>query len=53
MPGGAVCPGRVSAPGRGCLLGGSAPMHAGIHPPVERMTDVCENITLPQLRCGR
>ena len=23
------------------------------HPPVNRMTDACENITLPQLRCGR
>ena len=23
------------------------------HPPVHRMTDACENITLPQLRCGR
>ena len=22
-------------------------------PPVNRMTDACENITLPQLRCGR
>ena len=31
-----------------------AAMHAGIHfPPVNRMTDRCENITLPQLRCGR
>ena len=32
-----------------------APVHAGILPPspVNRMTDACENITLPQLRCGR
>ena len=22
------------------------------HPPVNRMTDACENITFPQLRCG-
>ena len=22
-------------------------------PPVNRITDVCKNITLPQLRCGR
>ena len=22
-------------------------------PPVDRITDACENITLPQLRCGR
>ena len=28
----------------GCLPG---------HPPVNRMTDGCENITLSQLRCGR
>ena len=28
------------------------PCHA--HPrPVNRITDACENITLPQLRCGR
>ena len=23
------------------------------HPPVDRMADMCKNITLPQLRCGR
>ena len=30
-------------------------MHAGISPPppVNRITDTCKNITLPQLRCGR
>ena len=30
-------------------------MHAGIAPPtpVNRITDACENIALPQLRCGR
>ena len=30
-------------------------MHAPSHtrPPVDRITDACENITLPQLRCGR
>ena len=22
-------------------------------PPVDRITDACENMTLPQLRCGR
>ena len=28
--------------------------HAGIsHPPVNRITDTCKNITLSQLRCGR
>ena len=46
---------------KGGLLGMSAPMYAGIHTPclpgkgvsapvhsVDRMTDACENITLPQ-----
>ena len=28
-------------------------MHAGIPPPVTRITDMCKNITLPQLRCGQ
>ena len=34
----------------------SAQVHAGIHthtPPVDRMTDRCKNIALPQLCCGR
>ena len=26
---------------------------ATMHPPVDRITDAYENITLPQLRCGR
>ena len=39
--GGGVCPG-VSAQEV------SAPVHAGIQPPVKRITDACENITLPQ-----
>ena len=26
--------------------------HAGIHPPLDRITDACKNITLAQLRCG-
>ena len=30
-----------------CLLGYHPP------PPVNRITDMCKNITLPQLRCGR
>ena len=50
LPGG-VCLG-VSAQGvfaRGCVS-----QHAlGQTPPVDRMTDACENITLPQLCCGR
>ena len=28
-------------------------MHAGIPPPMTRITDMCKNITLPQLRCGQ
>ena len=39
--GGGVCPG-------GCL-----PSACWDTPPVDRMTDACKNITLPQLRCGR
>ena len=39
-----VCPGGL--PGGGCLP------HSPL-PPVDRMTDACENITLLQLRCGR
>ena len=38
--GGGVCPEDVS---RGGLPWG------GVHPPVDRMTDACENITFPQL----
>ena len=46
----AVCSrGWVSA--RGCLPVGDVCQTTP--PPVNRMTDVCENITLPQLRCGR
>ena len=63
----AVCWGGVSA--RGCLPGGCLPggvclegvcpgglpkcMLGYTPPPVNRMTDVCENITFLQLRCGR
>ena len=49
--------GRLRRGGGGCMPrrgvvcpgGGS-----GIHPPppVDRMADACEDITLPQLRCG-
>ena len=52
----------VSAPGSvcpdGCLPRGTSalgvytpcPLHAGIHPPMNRITDRCKNITFPQLR---
>ena len=38
----------------GCLLGG-LPGGGGVRhtPPVDKMTDACENITLPQLPFGR
>ena len=33
---------------------GTPPPEDQAHPPpVDRITDACENITLPQLRCGR
>ena len=34
-------------------LGADTPFGADTPPPVDRITDACENITLPQLRCGR
>ena len=44
-PGGYLVPGGVYL-----VLGGYLPRYS---PPVNRMTDACKNITLPQLRCGR
>ena len=39
---------------RGLSAGGCLPGSVSArHPPVNRMIDACENITLPQLRCGR
>ena len=44
---GGVCPG-------GCLSGGAADtLGSEVDTPVDRMTDMCKNITLSQLRCGR
>ena len=48
----------VSAQGgvcRGCLLGGSVSPGGVVDTPLwtEFLTYACENITLPQLRCGR
>ena len=37
---------------KGVCLGGVCPGWCDRHPPVNRMTDRCKNITLPQLRCG-
>ena len=55
---GVVCPGGV-CPGL-CLPGDVYPGGVSARgicvwqtPPVDRMTDACENITLPPLRCGR
>ena len=67
LPYGGLCP-RGSCPGgslsRGvrcsgvsCLGGSRVSVQGGLtdrdRPPVNRMTDRCKNITLPQLRCGR
>ena len=49
LPRGVCLPMGVSAQGGVCPGGGCLP---DTHP-VNRMTDACENITLPQLRCGR
>ena len=54
--GGIVCPGDVfrGCLPRGCLPRGCLPRGVSArHPPVDRMTDRCKNITLQQLRCGR
>ena len=64
VPGECLLPGGVSAPRRGCLLpggawswgvpgpgglgGGGIPACTEADPPVNRMTDRCKNITLPQ-----
>ena len=58
VPGGGGVPGAGGVPGTGgCtwyqgvyLIRG---VPAQVLPPVKRITDACENITLPQLRCGR
>ena len=49
-------PGEVSAQGglpRGVCLRGCLPRGVYQTPPMNRMTDRCKNITLPQLRCRR
>ena len=49
-PEGDVCSGEglLLVPGGGCI-----PACNGVDHPVNRITDTCKNITLPQLRCGR
>ena len=48
---GAVCQGSVWPGSRGVCPGGV--VYQGCTPPVNRMTDACENITLSKLRCVR
>ena len=48
-----VCQGGVCRGEGMCAQGGVYPGVCGRHPPVNRITDMCKNITLPQLRCGR
>ena len=45
--------GWVSARGGVCYRGGLLQGGSEVTPPVNRITDACKNITLPQLRCGR
>ena len=42
----------VPGPGGECTWSGGVYL-VRYSPPVNRMTDACKNITLPQLRCGR
>ena len=46
-------PGPGTPPEQALPPGSRHPPGAGTPPPVDRITDACENITLPQLRCGR
>ena len=47
IPGGYVCPGRACMSGGVCMARGCVLRM----PPVNRMTDACENITLPKTIC--
>ena len=33
--------------------GGGIPACTGVDPPMNKITDACENITFPQIRCGQ
>ena len=52
---GDVCPGGCMYPSMHWARGVSVPVHAEIHIPLwtDFLTYACENITFPQLRCGR
>ena len=51
---GSICSqGGAWSQGGYLLLGWCIPACNGTDPPVNRITDTCKNITLPQLRCGR
>ena len=48
------CSGRLMVGGGGCLPGGGWSVQGGVYPggvspPVNRITDRCKNITLPQV----
>ena len=50
LPRAGVCPGLVSAQGvsaQGVSAWGCLPRVVSVYPPVNRITDRCENITLP------
>ena len=55
LPVGSALSGGVSPcqEGRGVGVGGGIPACTEADPHMNRITDACENITLPQLRCGR
>ena len=50
-PDGDVCPEGICLP-RGGVCPGGIPACTVAGPPVNRMTERCKNITLPQLPCG-
>ena len=52
-PGSACSWGGACSGGKGEGGGGSIPACTEADPPVNRVTDACENITLPELHCGR
>ena len=53
IPVGCVPPAAVAVPGGGLHQAPPPEQAPPPLPPLNRITDACENITLPQLRCGR